>query len=47
MTELGWQPRMTLREGLDRTVDWYLNNEDWWRPLLDQSGVATRVGIAR
>ncbi|TNF63386.1 MAG: dTDP-glucose 4,6-dehydratase [Rhodobacteraceae bacterium] len=47
MTELGWQPRMTLREGLDRTVDWYLDNEDWWRPLLDQSGVATRVGTAR
>ena len=24
-----------LEEGLARTVDWYLANEDWWRPLLD------------
>lgn len=33
-TELGWRPSVTLEEGLKRTVDWYLQNEDWWRPLL-------------
>ncbi|MEM9426240.1 MAG: dTDP-glucose 4,6-dehydratase [Pseudomonadota bacterium] len=33
-TELGWRPSVTLEEGLERTVDWYLQNEDWWRPLL-------------
>ena len=33
--ELGWRPSVTLEEGLARTVDWYLENEDWWRPLLD------------
>ena len=32
--ELGWRPSVTLVEGLTRTVDWYLANEDWWRPLL-------------
>ncbi len=32
--ELGWRPSVTLMEGLTRTVDWYLQNEDWWRPLL-------------
>ena len=32
--ELGWRPSVTLEEGLSRTVDWYLANEDWWRPLL-------------
>lgn len=32
--ELGWRPSVTLIEGLQRTVDWYLQNEDWWRPLL-------------
>ena len=36
--ELGWRPSVTLEEGLARTVDWYLQNEEWWRPLL---GVAT------
>ncbi|MEO0946397.1 MAG: GDP-mannose 4,6-dehydratase, partial [Pseudomonadota bacterium] len=34
-TELGWRPSVTLEQGLARTVDWYLQNEDWWRPLLD------------
>jgi len=32
--ELGWRPSVTLEEGLEKTVDWYLQNEDWWRPLL-------------
>jgi dTDP-glucose 4,6-dehydratase len=31
--ELGWQPSVTVEEGLARTVDWYLENEDWWRAL--------------
>jgi dTDP-glucose 4,6-dehydratase len=31
--ELGWQPRYTdFRSGLEATVDWYRDNEDWWRP---------------
>ena len=31
--ELGWSPRYTdLREGLAATVDWYRDNEHWWRP---------------
>ncbi|MBK9793930.1 MAG: dTDP-glucose 4,6-dehydratase [Sphingobacteriales bacterium] len=27
--ELGWQPSLQFEEGLEKTVDWYLNNEDW------------------
>jgi len=27
--ELGWQPSVTFEEGLDKTIDWYLKNEDW------------------
>ena len=34
-SELGWRPSVTLEEGLEKTVDWYLQNEDWWRPLLN------------
>jgi dTDP-glucose 4,6-dehydratase len=44
--ELGWRPSVTLEEGLARTVDWYLANEDWWRPLLDRQGVGKRLGVA-
>ena len=31
--ELGWAPRTNFREGLQSTIDWYRNNEPWWRPL--------------
>ena len=27
--ELGWKPSVTIEEGLEKTIDWYLNNEDW------------------
>lgn len=29
--ELGWRPSVTVEEGLERTVQWYLDNEAWWR----------------
>ena len=31
--QLGWRPRVELREGLERTVRWYTDNQAWWRPL--------------
>ncbi len=43
-SELGWRPSVTLDEGLERTVQWYLDNEDWWRPLLSREGVGERLG---
>ncbi|QYX56578.1 dTDP-glucose 4,6-dehydratase [Roseovarius sp. SCSIO 43702] len=42
--ELGWRPSCTLEEGLERTVRWYLDNEDWWRALQDREGVGRRLG---
>jgi len=42
--ELGWRPTVTVEEGLERTVHWYLENEAWWRPLLDREGVGQRLG---
>ena len=44
-TELGWRPSVTLDQGLDRTVQWYLDNEDWWRPLQARQGVGARLGM--
>jgi dTDP-glucose 4,6-dehydratase len=43
-TELGWRPSVTVEEGLARTVDWYLANEAWWRPLQTRQGVGERLG---
>ena len=33
ITELGWEPRVGFAEGLERTVRWYQENQQWWRPL--------------
>lgn len=44
--ELGWRPSVSVEEGLERTVRWYLENGDWWRPLLARQGVGQRLGRA-
>jgi len=30
---IGWAPEVSLQDGLDRTLRWYLDNQNWWRPL--------------
>ncbi|WP_017324477.1 dTDP-glucose 4,6-dehydratase [Synechococcus sp. PCC 7336] len=35
-TELGWEPSVTWQVGLEQTVQWYLENSDWWQPLLSE-----------
>ena len=42
--ELGWRPSVTVEEGLERTVAWYLANEAWWAPLQARQGVGQRLG---
>lgn len=32
--ELGWTPSVTIQEGLRKTVQWYLDNRDWWEAIL-------------
>ncbi|WP_300056760.1 dTDP-glucose 4,6-dehydratase [Sulfitobacter sp.] len=44
--ELGWRPSVTVEEGLRRTVQWYLDNEEWWRALQDRAGVGERLGVS-
>jgi dTDP-glucose 4,6-dehydratase len=29
MNELGWQPSVTFEQGLEKTVEWYLSNQEW------------------
>ena len=43
--ELGWRPSVTVEEGLERTVQWYLDNEEWWRALQNRDGVGMRLGM--
>lgn len=35
--QLGYKPMVDLEQGLERTVIWYMNNEQWWRPLLKRA----------
>lgn len=44
--ELGWRPSVTVEQGLERTVQWYLDNEAWWKPLQARAGVGVRLGKA-
>ncbi len=46
-TELGWRPSVTLEQGLRRTVEWYLANEAWWKPLQARQGVGQRLGAGK
>jgi dTDP-glucose 4,6-dehydratase len=34
--ELGWSPSVTLEEGLQKMIDWYKENESWWKPLKEK-----------
>lgn len=34
--ELGWKPKHSFEEALKTTVEWYVNNEWWWRPLMNE-----------
>ncbi|ASJ05731.1 dTDP-glucose 4,6-dehydratase [Thermococcus barossii] len=34
--QLGWRPRHKFEEGIEKTVKWYLENEAWWRPLINE-----------
>ena len=43
--ELGWRPQETFETGIEKTVRWYLDNEAWWRPIVEQ-GAAQRRGVA-
>ncbi len=42
--ELGWKPKETFESGLRKTVEWYLNNKQWWGRVLDGSYSLERLG---
>lgn len=42
--ELGWNAEETFESGIEKTVDWFLDNEWWWRPIRDQEYAGQRLG---
>lgn len=43
--ELGWEPCLSFEEGLRKTVRWYLDNEAWWQPIIEQRHALIRRGM--
>jgi dTDP-glucose 4,6-dehydratase len=44
--ELGWEPAETFETGIEKTVRWYLDNEAWWRAIVDERQADQRRGLA-
>ena len=44
--ELGWKNEESFESGLSKTIDWYLNNEWWWRPIRENKYAGRRLGTS-
>ena len=44
--ELGWRPEHNFAHGLAQTIDWFLANEWWWRPIRHGKYKGDRLGVA-
>lgn len=45
--ELGWKAEEDFETGLRKTIAWYLDNEDWWKPLRDKKYAGQRLGLLK
>ncbi|EKS7425697.1 dTDP-glucose 4,6-dehydratase [Enterobacter cancerogenus] len=43
--ELGWEPLETFESGIKKTINWYLQNANWWQRVLDGSYAGERLGL--
>jgi dTDP-glucose 4,6-dehydratase len=37
--ELGWKPRTRFRVGIEKTVQWYRQNVEWWKPIIEKEQI--------
>jgi dTDP-glucose 4,6-dehydratase len=44
-TELGWHAEETFETGIRKTIQWYLDNEWWWRPIREKKYSGQRLGV--
>ncbi len=43
--ELGWSPKESFETGIRKTIDWYLNNREWWQAIQDNTYRQERLGV--
>ena len=44
-SKLGWSPKESFESGLEKTIQWYINNKDWWTSILDNTYRQERLGV--
>ena len=47
INDLGWTPKETFETGIRKTIQWYLNNEDWWRSIQNGTYNQERLGLKK
>ena len=45
--ELGWKPQFGFADGLEQTVKWYLDNQEWVQALRDRAQNFSRIGLGK
>ena len=43
--ELGWSPKESFETGIQKTINWYLNNQQWWQAIQDNTYQQERLGM--
>ena len=46
-TQLGWKPEEDFESGIQKTVQWYLDNAWWWQPIREKKYAGQRLGVAK
>lgn len=45
--DVGWEPKTSLAQGLSKTIDWYVNNQDWLDAINSRDGNKQRLGLSQ
>jgi dTDP-glucose 4,6-dehydratase len=45
-SDLGWEPSVKWDDGFKKTIDWYIANQNWWRPLTNSGLFGQRIGMS-
>ena len=43
--KLSWKQSVSFEEGIARTIEWYKNNEAWWRPYAERFDLMRQQGL--
>ena len=44
--EIGWEPKESFNTGIQKTIKWYLKNEEWWKTIQENTYKQERLGIS-